>query len=60
MNQPLDFVAHDLEMMMPGGGTPMLTGGPMYQTTSPTGSMGHMGPGGYNSTGGFGGYQGGF
>jgi hypothetical protein len=34
MNQPLDFVAHDLELMMPGS-QPMLTGGPMYNTMSP-------------------------
>jgi len=27
MNQPLDFVAHDLDLMMPGS-QPMLTGGP--------------------------------
>jgi hypothetical protein len=31
MNQPLDFVAHDLDLMMPGS-QPMLTGGPMYNT----------------------------
>lgn len=30
MNQPLDFVAHDLDLMMPGS-QPMLTG-PMYNT----------------------------
>ena len=55
MNQPLDFVAHDLEMMIPGG-TPMITGGNMYNTSSP-GQMGGMppGPGGFGSQGGFGG-----
>lgn len=53
MNQPLDFVAHDLEMMIPGG-TPMLTG-PMYNTSSP--NM-HHNPGGFGSVGGFGGYRG--
>jgi hypothetical protein len=31
MNQPLDFVTHDLDLMMPGS-QPMLTGGPMYNT----------------------------
>ena len=59
MNQPLDFVAHDLEMMIPGG-TPMITGGAnMYNTTNPQSGMGNMPPGGYGSTGGgYGGYGG--
>ena len=51
MNQPLDFVAHDLEMMIPGG-TPMITGGNMYNTSP--GGMGGP-PGGFPSPGGFGG-----
>lgn len=49
MNQPLDFVTHDLEMMMPGG-QPMLTGGSMYNTqpgmTSPP-------PSGYGTQSGY-------
>ena len=47
MNQPLDFVAHDLEMMIPGG-TPMITGGNMYNTSP--GGMGGP-PGGFPSPG---------
>lgn len=46
MNQPLDFVAKDLDMMMPGG-APMITSGQgMYNTGSMgmgAGSMGGMG-----------------
>lgn len=57
MNQPLDFVAHDLEMMMPGG-TPMITGGPpgggMYSTTNPSGYG--TGSGGSGFGGGYRGY----
>lgn len=38
MNQPLDFVAHDLDLMMPGSQL-MLTGAPiqggMYNTMNP-------------------------
>lgn len=36
MNQPLDFVAHDLDLMMPGSQL-MLTGGPgpMYNSMAP-------------------------
>lgn len=41
MNQPLDFVAHDLEMMMPS--QPMLTGPGVY----------HSQPGFHPNTGGF-------
>lgn len=37
MNQPLGFVAHDLEMMMPN--QPMLPGPGMYNST----------PGGFNT-----------
>jgi len=44
MNQPLDFVAHDLDLMMPGS-QPMLTGGPMYNTMT----QGSMMPGPYGS-----------
>ena len=33
MNQPLDFVTHDLDLMMPGS-QPMLTG-PIYNTMNP-------------------------
>ena len=58
MNQPLDFVAHDLEMMMPGG-TPMITGGPgMYNTQNPQMGGNNPGPGGYGSSGGYGNYGG--
>lgn len=35
MNQPLAFVAHDLEMMMPN--QPMLPGPAMYNTQQPGG-----------------------
>lgn len=52
MNQPLDFVAHDLEMMMPGS-QPMLTGPGMYNTTNP--NMGGGGGFGNSQTGGPGG-----
>ncbi len=60
MNQPLEFVTHDLDMMIPGG-TPMLTAGPgMYNTTSqgmggmmPPGFGGPPPPGPYNSYRGF-------
>jgi len=34
MNQPLDFVTHDLEMMMPGG-QPMLTSGNNMYNSQP-------------------------
>ena len=47
MNQPLDFVTHDLDMMMPN--QPMLTGPGMYNTTS------NMGGGGGNQYGSYGG-----
>ncbi len=51
MNQPLDFVSHDLNMMMPGG-TPMLGGPGGYNSMG--GNMPH-GPGGFNThQGGFG------
>ena len=39
MNQPLDFVTHDLDMMMPT--QPMLTGPGMYNTTSNMGGSGN-------------------
>ena len=55
MNQPLDFVTHDLDMMMPGG-QPMITGPGMYQTQPgmnppqpPYGTQpGFQPPGGFN------------
>ena len=60
MNQPLDFVTHDLEMMMPGN-QPMLTSGNMYNTQP---GMNPPPPSGFNSQSGFGGgqppYRGGF
>lgn len=46
MNQPLDFVTHDLEMMMPN--QPMLTGPGMYNTTNQMGGGGNP----YGSYGG--------
>lgn len=46
MNQPLDFVTHDLQMMMPN--QPMLTGPGMYNTTNQMG-------GGNNQYGSYGG-----
>jgi hypothetical protein len=48
MNQPLDFVAHDLDLMMPGS-QPMLTGGPMYSSIPNS-----MLPGPYGSQPGYG------
>lgn len=50
MNQPLDFVAHDLDLMMPGS-QPMLTGGPMYNTMPGSMLPGQYGnqPGPYGS-----------
>lgn len=45
MNQPLDFVTHDLDLMMPGS-QPMLTGGPMYNT----GVYGSQQPGAFGSS----------
>lgn len=53
MNQPLDFVAHDLDLMMPGsqlmltGGSVPIQGG-MYNTMAP-GGMNPMMPGPYGS-----------
>jgi hypothetical protein len=39
MNQPLDFVTHDLDLMMPGS-QPMLTGGPgMFSSMVPPSNM---------------------
>lgn len=63
MNQPLNFVAHDLDMMMPT--QPMLPGPGMGSTIGgglggPMGGMGAMGPGGYSSTPGFPPTMGGF
>ncbi len=49
MNQPLDFVTHDLDLMMPGS-QPMLTGGPMYNTMNPMGGSFGTQPGPYGST----------
>lgn len=48
MNQPLDFVTHDLDLMMPGS-QPMLTGGPMYNT-GVYGSQQTGGPGVFGSS----------
>ena len=53
MNQPLDFVAKDLDMMMPGG-TPMITSGQgMYNTQGGNMQMGggNMPMGGNYNTG---------
>ena len=52
MNQPLDFVTHDLDLMMPGS-QPMLTGGPgMFNSMVPPSNLMPFGsqPG---SSGGF-------
>jgi len=43
MNQPLDFVTHDLDMMMPGS-QPMLTGGPGMFNSMQGGQPGYQGP----------------
>lgn len=53
MNQPLDFVTHDLDLMMPGS-QPMLTGGPgMFNSMVPPSNMmpfgSQPGPTGFNS-----------
>ncbi len=51
MNQPLDFVAHDLDLMMPGSQL-MLTGGnPAIYTSMPP-QMNPMGPGQFGTQGG--------
>ena len=53
MNQPLDFVTHDLEMMMPGS-QPMLTSGTMYNSQP---GMNQPPPPGYGTQSGFSGQQ---
>ena len=55
MNQPLDFVSHDLEMMMPGGNLMLTSGSNMYNTNQP-GGMGNMMPQGQGQGQGQGGF----